>query len=112
MSIMVLRPRGMRSMKKAANSACCVASAARSPHAPRARLPCQAVLLRGYSPVPLITERGEAVRVFGRKDYLQVVPADGKSMPARPPIRNPNLPVWVNWMPKPCPKGRAIDVRL
>jgi hypothetical protein len=39
------------------------------------------VLLRGYSPVPLDTEGGEAVRVFGRKDYLRVVPADGKSMP-------------------------------
>ena len=53
------------------------ASAARSTHAPRARLPSQAILLRGYSPVPLITEGGEAVRVFGRKDYLRVVPADG-----------------------------------
>jgi hypothetical protein len=50
-------PRNAEHGNAAACVACCVASAARSTHARRARLPCQAVLLRGISPNPLITER-------------------------------------------------------
>lgn len=55
-------------------------------------------------------EGGEAVRVFGRKDYLRVVPADGKSMPTQPDIRNPGLPVWPPAMPEPC-RRQALAFR-
>ena len=48
-------------------------------------LPCQAALLRGKpASNPLCCEGRGGVRVFGRKDLLQVVPADPKSIATAP----------------------------
>jgi hypothetical protein len=56
----------------------CDASAARITHAPRARLPSQAILQRGCSPqIPLSTEGRGSPRVRPEGRILLVVPADG-----------------------------------
>ena len=65
--------RGRSLWNAAVVSGVIAASVARSHHAPRARLPCQAILLRGVpASNPLYSEGRGGVRVFGRKDGLLV----------------------------------------